>query len=389
MPFCKSRCDYCAFATWTDRHHLASAYVDACIAHLAALQQGEGPLAESLEPWPECSPAATLYLGGGTPSELSLTDLGRLLGAVELAPGAEVTIEANPEDVTTSWAEAALSGGATRISLGVQSLDQRVLGGLGRRHDPAAVERAVAALGAAGIPAYSIDLIYGGAGETDEGFRRGLEQLLAFDPAPSHVSAYALTVEPGTPLWRDPSRHPDDDTQARRYEMADELLSSAGLEWYEISNWARPGHESRHNLNYWLGGDYLAIGAAAHGHRAGHRWWNLRTPERYIEAISQARNPTAAGERLEAPERRLEALELVLRTRFGVPAGTIDESDGSLQGLLEPAALPGRRRLTRRGRLLANEVSHRLLPSRDPCAESPERHEEAATIRLCPSPFGG
>jgi putative oxygen-independent coproporphyrinogen III oxidase len=389
VPFCKSRCDYCAFATWTDRHHLASAYVDACIAHLDAIQRGEGPLGQVLEPWPEASRAASLYLGGGTPSQLGITDLTRLLGAVELAPHAEVTIEANPEDVSIPFAEAALSAGATRISLGVQSLDQQVLDGLGRRHDPAAVRSAVAAIRAAGIGSYSIDLIYGGAKETDEGFRAGLEEVMALDPAPSHVSAYALTVEPGTPLWRDPSRHPDDDAQARRYEIAESLLSSHGLSWYEISNWARPGHESRHNLNYWLGGDYLAIGAAAHGHRAGRRWWNLRTPERYIEAVSSGRSPIAAGEQLEEKARALEALELLLRTRFGVPAEAITDPDGVLEGLLEPAPLKGRVRLTCRGRLLANEVSHRLQLPEAPCAGSPEKHEEAAILHLCPSPFGG
>ncbi len=305
-------------------------------------------------------PAGTLYLGGGTPSQLELADLERLIAAVETAPGAEVTLEANPEDVTTALAEAAARAGVTRISLGVQSLDPAVLSGLGRRHDAAAVPAAARAIGAVGIGSYSVDLIYGGAGETDDSWVSTLEGVLALDPAPSHVSAYALTVEPGTPLWRDRSRYPDDDVQAGRYEVADRLLEDAGLSWYEISNWARPGHESRHNLNYWAGGDYLAVGAAAHGHRGGLRWWNLRTPERYMGAVSAGRSPVAGSEQLTPAERVAESLELSLRTRAGVPAGSLPVGeDPALEGLLEEGE-PGRLVLTLRGRMLANEVAWRL-----------------------------
>ncbi len=314
-----------------------------------------------------------------------MDDLARLLAAISRSEEAEVTVEANPEDVTAGWARAAAQAGATRVSLGVQSLDPVVLAGLGRSHDPAAVGLAAEAIGAAGISSYSIDLIYGGAGESDASFLSSLEKVLDLEPAPSHVSAYALTVEPGTPLWRDPARHPDDDTQARRYELADEALGAAGLSWYEISNWARPGHEARHNIGYWDQGDYLAIGAAAHGHRAGHRWWNLRTPERYLRAVREGRRPVAAGERLEPSTRRREALELALRTRWGVPEWALAKDDEALDGLLEPAEEEGRIRLSLRGRLLANEVSHRLRP----CMGSAERQEDSAMLEICPSQFGG
>lgn len=329
-----------------------------------------------MEDWPEAAQVATCYLGGGTPSQLEAPDLERLLAAAALAAGAEVTVEANPEDVTAEWAGAAARAGATRVSLGVQSLDPVVLAGLGRAHSPAAVPAAAAALGAAGISSYSVDLIYGGAGETDASWVATLEGVLALEPAPSHVSAYALTVEPGTPLWRQPGRHPDDDVQARRYELADELLSGAGLSWYEISNWAAPGHASRHNENYWDQGDYLAVGAAAHGHRAGRRWWNLRTPERYIAAVSAGRPPVAAGETLSAFERRFEQLELALRTRRGVPAAALPlGEDEALAALVEPAE-EGRVRLNRAGRLLANEVACRLQVRQDgetaPAGEEPD-----------------
>lgn len=349
-----SRCDYCAFATWTDRHHLRHAYVDACVAHVQSVQAGEG--------WPEAAEAATLYLGGGTPSELETADLARLLRAVRRRPGAEVTVEANPEGVTDAWAAAVVEAGATRVSLGVQSLDPVVLEGLGRRHDPAAVARAVAALAKAGISSFSVDLIYGGAGETDSSWLATLEGVLALEPAPSHVSAYALTVEAGTPLWRDPGRHPDDDVQAARYELADEVLAAAGYEWYELSNWARHGEECLHNLNYWAQGDYLAIGAAAHGHRGGKRWWNLRTPERYAKAVSDGRSPVAVATTLPEAERDVERLELALRTRAGVPHACLPADDEALAGLLEPAP-DDHVRLSRRGRLLANEVACRLRPA--------------------------
>ncbi|MEO6120847.1 MAG: hypothetical protein ABIW46_06870 [Acidimicrobiales bacterium] len=187
--------------------------------------------------------------------------------------------------------------------------------------------------------------------------------MLALDPPPGHVSAYALTVEPGTTLAAAPDRHPDDDDQADKYLLAEELLTGAGLASYEISNWARPGHRCRHNSLYWSGGDYRGIGCAAHSHAAGRRWWNVRTPDRYISLVG-AGQPPAAGEEVLAPEaRRLEALQLSLRTSDGVPTDALD-SDG-LDGLDGLVASQGDRLvLTTRGRLLANEVSLRLRTRR-------------------------
>jgi oxygen-independent coproporphyrinogen-3 oxidase len=176
------------------------------------------------------------------------------------------------------------------------------------------------------------------------------------DLEPPHVSAYGLTVEAGTPLALDPARHPDDDDQAAKYELADELLSASGLESYEISNWARPGHECRHNLLYWSQGDYLGFGCAAHSHRRGHRWWNVRTPERYLALVEAGGPAEAAGEELDADVRRLEGLQLALRTRDGVPADALDGEE--LPGLVEQRGT--RVVLTRAGRLVANEISLRL-----------------------------
>jgi oxygen-independent coproporphyrinogen-3 oxidase len=238
-----------------------------------------------------------------------------------------------------------------------------VLRALGRSHDPDNVRRAVALARAAGFDTFNLDLIYGGAGESVDDWARTLAEVLALDPP--HVSAYALTVEPGTPLAADPARHPNDDDQADKYLLADALLADAGLRSYEISNWARPGHECRHNLLYWSQGDYLGIGCAAHSHRQGRRWWNVRTPERYIGLIESGQSAISADEVLDPEQRRAEGLHLALRTRTGVPADALgleagDAGDlrGDLHGLVSQQG--GRVVLTPRGRLLANEVAARL-----------------------------
>jgi oxygen-independent coproporphyrinogen-3 oxidase len=194
-------------------------------------------------------------------------------------------------------------------------------------------------------------------GESLDDFGRTLEDVLALGPA--HVSAYALTVEPGTPLASDAARHPDDDDQAEKYALADAVLEAAGLCNYEISNWARPGHECRHNLLYWRQGDYRGIGCAAHSHSQGRRWWNVRTPERYIAAIDSGRSPVAASEQLDTETRELERLQLALRTSEGVPVDVLP-ADPALDALIQRDG--ERARLTRDGRLLANEVALRLVP---------------------------
>ena len=344
MPFCAARCDYCAFATWTDRHHLQESYLDACLTDV------ERSVAAGL-------PAATsIFVGGGTPSLVAPERLMEVLAAVPRAPDCEVTVECNPDTVTPALASAYAAGGVNRISLGVQSMVDHVLVALGRTHDPANVRRAVEWVREAGIPTLNLDLIYGVAGESLDDWRRTLDEALALDPP--HVSAYALTVEAGTPLADDPARHPDDDDQAEKYLAASTALEEAGLAWYEISNWARPGHECRHNQLYWTMGEYQAFGCAGHSHRAGRRFWNVRTPERYIAAVTGGESPEAAGERLDPDERRLEALQLAVRTRGGVPAATLPVED--LADLVSVDTAGGQAVLTVRGRLLANEVALRL-----------------------------
>ena len=342
VPFCRSRCDYCSFATWTDRGHLVEAYVDAVVADIGRAVAAGMPRAD------------TVFFGGGTPTLIDPALLVRMLAAVPRSLGAEVTVECNPDDVSESMMRSYVDAGVNRVSIGVQSMVAHVLGSLGREHDADNVARAVGAARAAGIGSVNLDLIYGGHGETIEDWRATLEGAVAL--APDHVSAYALTVEAGTPLADDPARHPDDDDQADKYLLADELLSGAGLVNYEISNWSRPGFECRHNLVYWRQGNYAGFGCAAHSHENGRRWWNVRTPDRYIETVARGEVPVAADEMLDAPTRRRERLELSLRTSEGVPADALD-TDG-LDGLVEVRG--DRVVLTRDGRLLANEVSLRL-----------------------------
>ena len=342
IPFCTKRCDYCAFATWTDRSHLVGAYLDAVRIDI------ERAIAAGM------APATSVFVGGGTPSLVPAEGLAAVLGAIPLAPDAELTVECNPDDVTEALFGTYVRAGVTRVSIGVQSMVPLVLTALGRTHDPANVRRAVAAARSVGLATFNLDVIYGAAGETLTDWRTTLEEIIELDPP--HVSAYALTVEAGTPLAGDPARHPDDDVQADEYELADELLTAAGLASYEVSNWARPGHECRHNLLYWSQQDYRGFGCAAHSHRAGRRWWNVRTPERYIDAVRSGQSTEAAGETLDAEERRIEGLQLALRTTDGVPLDSLDGD--AVPGLVERTG--DRWTLTRRGRLLANEVSVRL-----------------------------
>jgi putative oxygen-independent coproporphyrinogen III oxidase len=344
VPFCIRRCDYCAFATWDDKFDLVDRYV-------AGLRR------EILEA--DLPPADTVFVGGGTPSLLTPEQLASVLDVVQRSAGAEVTVECNPDTVDLDKLSGYRSAGVTRISLGVQSMVPHVLAALGRSHDPDNVVRAVDAVRAAGFDTYNVDLIYGAVGESLADWEQTLRDALALDPP--HVSAYGLTVEAGTPLAADPARHPDDDVQADMYVAADDHISGHGLASYEISNWARPGHESRHNQLYWSQADYRGVGCAAHSHASGRRWWNVRTPERYLAMIDAGEPPIGGEEVLDDATRTFERLELALRTRDGVPADVLplDELDGLVEVRGDRAVL------TRRGRLLANEIAVRLrVPAR-------------------------
>jgi putative oxygen-independent coproporphyrinogen III oxidase len=361
IPFCAARCDYCDFATWTDRSHLIDTYVDACVTDLEQRRADGYPAATSV------------FFGGGTPSLLPAEHLVRILDAIDRTDDAEVTVECNPDSVDAAKLAAYRRGGVNRLSFGVQSMSTHVLAALNRTHDPANVTRAIALARDAGFERINVDLIYGTPGETIDDWRATLEGAIALGV--EHVSAYALTVEPATPLGlrvAAGATAPDDDVQADAYLLAESLLGAAGYEWYEVSNWARPGEECRHNLLYWSEGEYLAIGCAAHGHTVSpqvgslngtaKRWWNVRTPERYIAAIEAGTSAVAGSEQLEPTPRAEEACVLALRTRRGAPVAAAASS------VVDELAAAGfvRREddrvvLTAHGRLLASDVTARLL----------------------------
>jgi putative oxygen-independent coproporphyrinogen III oxidase len=351
LPFCRRRCDYCAFATWTDRDGLMDDYADGCRREIASS---------------ELPPAGSVFFGGGTPSRLPAPLLVSILAVIPRRPGAEVTVECNPETVTPDLLDCYRAAGVNRLSFGVQSLAPHVLAALGREHDPATVARAVGWARTLGFDAINLDLIFGAAGESLADWSLTLDGALALEP--EHVSAYALTVEAGTPLAADSRRWPDDDDQADKYLLADARLSAAGFQWYEISNWARPGQECRHNQLYWAQGDYRGIGCAAHSHAAGRRWWNVRTPERYLDLLGSGRSPLGGEEVLDAGTRRMEALQLALRTREGVPFSALTAVP-ALDDLVTRVA--DRAILTPRGRLLANEVATHLTVAASPTFADP------------------
>jgi len=304
-------------------------------------------------------PAAdTVFFGGGTPTLIDPANIARIIAAIPLSGDPEITVECNPDDVTPALMETYAAAGVNRVSIGVQSMVTHVLSVLGRHHDRSNVAVAVQCARAAGIGRINLDLIYGSVSESPEDWRTTVSAALELRP--THVSAYGLTVEAGTPLAEDPARHPDDDEQADKYLAADDLLTAAGLVNYEISNWALPGEECRHNMVYWDQGNYRGFGCAAHSHEDGHRWWNVRTPDRYIDLVTAAEPVMAADEHLEPAVREFERLELSLRTRRGVPASALDMDSGVLEGLVE--VTDGTAVLTRNGRLLANEISTRLNP---------------------------
>ena len=363
VPFCTSRCGYCDFNTYTAAE-LGGATPD---GWLAALRVELRLAAEGLG----AVTVDTVFVGGGTPSTLGGHRLGAALDAVRehfpLAAGAEVTTEANPESTSPEFFDAIRAAGYTRVSLGMQSSAPHVLAVLDRAHSPG---RPIAAAGqarAAGFGHISIDLIYGTPGETDDDLLASVDAALG--AGVDHVSAYALVVEDGTALARRVRRGeiaaPDDDVLARRYELLDRRLSAAGLGWYEVSNWSRPGGECRHNLGYWNGGQWWGAGPGAHGFIGDIRWWNIKRPNTYAEILAEGRLPVDDFERLGRRDRHLEQVMLGIRLRDGLPAALLSESEMSrarravADGLLAESA--EHLVLTDRGRLLADAVVRELL----------------------------
>ncbi len=372
VPFCRVRCGYCDFNTYTAEELgggvSRKTYADQAVAEVRLARSVLGDID---------LPVATVFLGGGTPTLLPPDHLGRVLGAIDdefgLAPGAEVTTEANPDSVDHAYLERLRAAGYNRISFGMQSAVPQVLATLDRTHDPERVPAVVAAARAAGFDQISLDLIYGTPGESAADWATSVEAALACEP--DHVSAYSLIVEEGTTLARRVKRGelpmPDDDDLADKYVAADDLLTAAGLRWYEVSNWARDDSaRCRHNLGYWTGADWWGVGPGAHSHVGGVRWWNVKHPAAYGDRLEAGVSPAHAREVLDAETRRVERVLLEVRIREGLGGGSLDDSGRDAvpelvaRGLVEAVAWTRQDRivLTRQGRLLADLVVRDLIP---------------------------
>ncbi|MBB1251989.1 radical SAM family heme chaperone HemW [Streptomyces alkaliterrae] len=374
VPYCATRCGYCDFNTYTagelrgsggvlaSRENYADTLIDEI--RLARKVLGEDP-----------RPVESVFVGGGTPTLLPAADLGRMLAAIRaefpLADDAEITTEANPDSVDPRYLAQLRAAGFNRVSFGMQSARQHVLRVLDRTHTPGRPEACVAEARAAGFDHVNLDLIYGTPGESDDDWRASL--TAAVEAGPDHVSAYALIVEEGTRLAHRIRRGEvpatDDDVHADRYLIAEELLASAGFDWYEVSNWATSeAGRCRHNLLYWTGADWWGAGPGAHSHVGGVRWWNVKHPAAYAAALARGHSPGAGREVLQAEDRRVERVLLELRLADGCPldllrpAGAEAARRAVADGLLDADAhASGRAALTLRGRLLADALVRDLV----------------------------
>jgi len=345
VPFCAHRCDYCAFATYADRDHLMDDYVAAVLKEIEWARNEGLPVATSV------------FFGGGTPSRLRADQLLSILDAIEKSDDCEITVECNPEDASLERLQAYRAGGVNRMSFGVQSTQPAVLADLGRRHGTMAHEEVSQRVTEAGFTTWNMDLIIGSRSESLDDVRATLADLLGLKNPPPHISCYALTPEPATPLGKDPSRHPDEDETADAYDLVGDTLEAHGYNWEEISNWAKPGHECRHNHVYWDQDDYVGFGSAAHSHVGGRRFWNVRTPDRYIAMVQAGEKPLGGEETLDESTQHFERQSLALRTRRGVPVEAFDSLE-EIAHLIE--VQEGRVTLAPSGRLLANQVIVRL-----------------------------
>lgn len=375
IPFCRQRCSYCDFNTYTSLSDLRVPYAQALAREITQVAGSAH------------RPAHTIFLGGGTPSLLAPEWLALIFQAVrdgfELAPEAEISLEANPGTVDADYLAALRALGVNRLSFGVQSADAGELALLGREHDFAAVVEAVAQARAAGFDNFNLDLIYGVPGQSLSTWERTLEAALALQPP--HLSLYCLTIESGTPMhrWLNAGQiaAPDPDLAADQYDLACERLAQAGLAHYEISNWARPGHACQHNLTYWRNGEYLGLGAGAHGHAAGVRYHVVRQPRVYLRRLSDVAESSYPWSSARAGHTVLTYHDQIADTMItqlrlleeGVdigrftqqfsqtPAAYYGDTLQRLQAWELLTEVDGSLRLTRRGWFLSNQVFHHLV----------------------------
>ena len=360
VPFCAHRCGYCDFATWADRGHLMDRYVAGLHREIARVaSEADGRVLTSV------------FVGGGTPTLLPASDLAGVMASIgrefDAAPEAEVTVECNPENASVDLFGALVEAGVNRISMGAQSFVPAVLETLERGHGPDRPALAVEQAREAGIGQVSLDLIYGTPGERDEDWATSLREALAIGL--DHLSAYALTVHDNTSFGRRVAAgtlaQPDEDVQADRFAVADDVLGVAGFEHYELANWSRgPAARSAHNVLYWRHGDYAAVGVGAHGHVDGHRWWGPRSIERWLEAVEDGRPGIAGEEQLEDDDRAVERLLLGLRLADGIHAADLPPIDAeALQEAVDAGLVTtdcGRLSCTPSGWFVLDEAVRRL-----------------------------
>jgi oxygen-independent coproporphyrinogen-3 oxidase len=371
IPYCVRRCGYCDFNTYTPSELAISSDLSGVSRSYIDLLIQEIELARATS---DATVVPTIFFGGGTPTLMEPVDLGRVITAIgdrfELAPNAEITTEANPDTVTPDKLEQLRAAGINRISFGMQSAATHVLAALDRTHNPDNVRAAVEGARAAGFDEVSVDLIYGAPGESISDWEQTLDSALGL--AISHISAYALIVEQGTKLGAQVKRGdvvmPDDDETADKYLLADEKFLAAGFDWYELSNWSKPGSQCRHNMAYWNGDNWWGAGPGAHSHINGRRFWNVKHPNAYKEKMASTGNPMHEQEILDAQAIKSEATMLQIRLREGISTDGLDSTvltniqgyvDG---GFLDPIARKGGRVvLTRTGRLIADRIVREIL----------------------------
>jgi oxygen-independent coproporphyrinogen-3 oxidase len=371
IPYCARRCGYCDFNTYTPSELSISSglsgvsrdYIDLVIAEITSARKISN-----------ADVVPTIFFGGGTPTLMEPKDLGRVITAIknnfDLAPNAEITTEANPDTVTKAKLAELREVGINRISFGMQSAVPHVLAALDRTHNPANVAQSVGDARAAGFDEVSVDLIYGSPGESMSDWQESIDVALSLPI--SHISAYALIVEQGTKLGAQVKRGevvmPDDDETADKYLLADEKFKSAGLDWYELSNWSKPGSESKHNLAYWNGANWWGAGPGAHSHIDGKRWWNVKHPTAYKERISTGQSPLHDQEELTHDQKSSERIMLEIRLARGIDFKTLTaEQLLILEGfknqghLIEDTWASGRIVLSTSGRLIADRIVREIL----------------------------
>jgi len=371
IPYCVKRCGYCDFNTYTPAElkvessltEISHSYIDLMMREI-----------EMARAFSDAKRVPTIFFGGGTPSLMEPADLGRVISAIadhfELSPDCEITMEANPDTLTLERLKGYREVGINRLSIGMQSAVSHVLQVLDRTHNPANIEKVVSWAREAGFDEISLDLIYGTPGETMDDWRASIDAALLQDI--SHISAYALIVEDGTKLAAQVRRGefiiPDDDETADKYLLADQLFHEAGFDWYEISNWSKPGSSCRHNVAYWKGANWWGIGPGAHSHINGRRWWNVKHPTAYRERIEEGHAPMQAHEILTEEEMAREEIMLLLR----LPAGlSLERFNTAQRTALEEFAAQGYFEqdpwerglltLSRSGRLIADRIVRELV----------------------------